>query len=238
MLIEITKYYPLASNIFTLFALNSLKFIFDSELHFDKSKIIDFMHDYKDILSNYFIINLQQSFNFLEDDLFFSHPSYKDLFNNLFKIIKKSQLRVRISIYRVTSGKSFLNEKSNFNLRSGLFLKLKVFDKNKLFDSISGSNSSLKFDQNNNLIFIRNLLLYNNPTRTFDINYIRLLCNNQLIWDDNEIIVYFIENILIKQKIDIMLIIGTDVQSEIKAILLDYGILIFEFLSSHNLKVI
>ena len=236
MLFDLARSYPLTSNIYIIYTVCSVKLIFESELRFEKSIIFDYLNLYKDSICKYLEKScVYETVSFLQEDVFYSHPSYKDLFTGLFEYISHFN-QTRISLFHVKK-ENFICEKhsSPYEITTGLFLKMKIFEKNTLWNSINGSNSQLKLHKN--ILTINNVLLYNNPTRAFDLSYVRFLMNKESIYDPNETIVNFIESILIKQNIDMVLIIGTTMQSEIRQILEDYGILVFDYLTSNHLKV-
>jgi hypothetical protein len=174
-----------------------------------------------------------------ESDFFFSSDKYKDFFINLHTILSfHYNTPIKISVFKIFKGDIDMlveNDNNDLIIDKGLFMKLKVFDKKNLLKTLNGTNNRLVI--HNRTIEIHNILIYNNVSRSLDIPFLNLLLKDQKLIDENEIIIEFVNRIVRANNIDVIFIIGTNVALLIKEVLEDYGILIFEYLSSLNHKV-
>lgn len=201
------------------------------EVLFNKIKLIQYMDELYKIISS--TLNKQENHNSLcleYDSLFHSKENENKIFlkQNIFKDIYDF-----LHTKENTNIKFIISEK-NFSLDSyiGLVLKLKIPHNSKCFYKF---NTRIKIDNN---IKIQNIFIHKSD-KSFNLEYIKeiICCPKIKRFDENEIILEFIQTFILKNKINLILTIGCSINSKIKEILNSYDIFYFEWLNWNNYQV-
>ena len=233
------KTFPIIGNVLTLFTIYILKDLFKNKYKINKYHIYDCLETFK--------TNMEKSINItdftpnkediFDNDLFYSSDNYKHLFETLSSVLDKNfNTHIKLLIFKIFNG-DMIEENNHkiLTIDQGLFLKLKVFDKKNIYKSLNGTNSNLIIKDKT--IKIHNILICNNVSNSFDITFLNFILNNNQLFEDNDIIIDFLNRIILANNIDVIFIIGSNIAPMIREILEDYGILVFEFLNSLNHKV-
>ncbi len=148
-----------------------------------------------------------------EKDSYFNDNKFQGLFDKILKtgILKKNE---PIEVYNKIQ--SVNNEDKYFDIFEGLILKLKFIQKLP------------------NEVEIRNIMIFKSDSM---ITHKNLFDSVTFLNDENEIIIEFIEHILIKNNVNTIYLIGCELDIMIKEILDSYNISYYEWLNWKNYQV-
>lgn len=144
---------------------------------------------------------------------------------NLIELFKKEHLlNIKAKLSKSNTNSELVQ------IYKGLVIKLKI--------STNIQDSFFKLNKNillSNKIPIKNILIYKSD---ISLNLSSLRSNfKSLVLDNNELIVNFLENYLIKSDINLIFCIGCGIEDNIKEVFLSYNLYYFEWLNWKNYQV-